>query len=165
MPATETVIAVGVAGTAVVAGTGLVVNDQLEKYVRRRFNEKPYTGFPMPEYLTKHLAQSSKLLNAKFAANFQVIAGRGKGKSTMVRHLIEMSPFDDIRNQNLPEVGQNETTRSPTPYKLRNEDNLNTIFLWDMPGLGGKSSLIDFHAELTIFSIYYHRLCSGVMIG
>ena len=48
MPATETVIAVGVAGTAVVAGTGLVVNDQLEKYVRRRFNEKPYTGFPMP---------------------------------------------------------------------------------------------------------------------
>ena len=88
----------------------------------------------MPKYLGKHIESFPDSIN------FQVIAGRGKGKSTMVRQLLEMNNSADSGNKNLPEVGSNETTMKPTPYKFKNgvKNESPTVFLWDMPGLGGK---------------------------
>ena len=88
----------------------------------------------MPEYLGEHME------SAPGSINFQVIAGRGKGKSTMVRQLLEMNNCADSGNQNLPETGSSETTKNPTPYKFKNgiKNQSPTVYLWDMPGLGGK---------------------------
>ena len=87
----------------------------------------------MPKYLGKHIESFPDSIN------FQVIAGRGKGKSTMVRQLLEMNNCADSGNENLPEVGSSETTKEPTPYKLKKgvNDLSPTVYLWDMPGLGG----------------------------
>ena len=95
---------------------------------RRKFNKEPYTAYAMPKYLNDHINSTKSL-------NFQVIGSRGKGKSTMVRHILELNNKADSPNSNLPKTGSSETTRKPTPYKLTNE-----IYLWDMPGLGGNTT-------------------------
>ena len=77
-------------------------------------------------------------MTSPYLSNFQVIAGRGKGKSTMIRHLLKTSDHTDIQDKDLPNIGSNETTREPTSYKLRNEVKKHTVYLWDMPGLDGK---------------------------
>ena len=97
--------------------------------LRRKFNKEPYTAYPMPKYLEKHMTSTNKSLN------FQVIGSRGKGKSTMVRHILELNNKADSPNSNLPKTGSSETTLKPTPYKLTNH-----IYLWDMPGLGGNAT-------------------------
>ena len=90
----------------------------------------------MPENLKKYIER-------KDIINFQVIAGRGKGKSTMVRQLLEMNNYADRGIGNLPEVGSSETTKRATPYKFKNgvKNQSPTVYLWDMPGLGGQPSL------------------------
>ena len=118
--------------TAVVVVVGVVVDSHLKKEKQRKFFEKPFTKFPVPEYLFLH---QRAYFHAK---NFQVIGSRGKGKSTIIRKLLTMNPFND-QNQLLPEIGQSECTREPTPYKFRDETFFN-LFLWDMPGLGGEKS-------------------------
>ena len=117
--------------TAAVVVVGVVVDSHFkEKKQRKKFFEKPYTKFPVPEYLFLH---QRAYFHAK---NFQVIGSRGKGKSTIIRQLLTMNPYND-QNQHLPEIGQSECTREPTPYKFRDETFFN-VFLWDMPGLGGE---------------------------
>ena len=97
----------------------------------------------MPKYLEDHI-------NATGSHNFQVIAGRGKGKSTMIRRILELN---NMTESMLPETGSSETTKSPTAYKFKSgiktapifwgvylhflEKNIDA-YLWDMPGLGGK---------------------------
>ena len=60
-----------------------------------------------------------------------MIAGRGKGKSTLVRHLLLTR--NPKNKQELPKSGSSETTTEPKPYQLEEG-----VHLWDMPGLGGK---------------------------
>ena len=66
----------------------------------------------MPEYLQKHMRENDSI-------NFQVIGGIGKGKSTMIRHLLETENETDDGNKNLPETGSYDTIREPTPYNFR----------------------------------------------
>ena len=101
-------------------------------------NKEPYTEFPVPRFLKEHMESMPNSIN------FQVIAGRGKGKSTMVRQLLEMNNNADSGNVNLPETGSSETTLEPTSYKLKNGvENLSPpVYLWDMPGLGGNDILM-----------------------
>ena len=127
--AVEGAIAAGVCVGAVSIGTGIAIG--VKKYVRYKFNEKPYTAYSKPDFLSNHQAEN----DANF--NFQVIGACCKGKSTIIRQLLEMSPFEENRNQELPDTGPWAITRKPTPYKFKIDDNLGTIFLWDMPGLGG----------------------------
>ena len=93
--------------------------------------------FSVPEYLKEHIESNPD------SVNFQVIAGRGKGKSTMIRQLLEMNNYADSGIGNLPEVGSSETTKRATPYKFKNgvKNQSPTVYLWDMPGLGGQPSL------------------------
>ena len=49
--------------------------------------------------------------------NFQVIGGRGKGKSTMIRNLLKTQNLDEYHD--LPESGSSETTKKPSPYKIK----------------------------------------------
>ena len=105
----------------------------------------------MPKYLADHI-------NSTNSINFQVIAGRGKGKSTMVREILERYNRADSSNteakcEMLPETGSFETTKSPTPYKLKSGIKIVypyffeliriakdiDVYVWDMPGLGGKN--------------------------
>jgi len=101
----------------------------------------------MPKYLGKHIESFPDSIN------FQVIAGRGKGKSTMVRQLLEMNNSADSGNKNLPEVGSSETTIKPTPYKFKNgvKNESQTVYLWDMPGLGGKQFYIKNSKKMTYY--------------
>lgn len=102
---------------------------QVQKVIidfRRKFNKEPYTKYPKPKFLSKHLNETDSL-------NFQVIGARGKGKSTVVRHILELNKVAESSGV-LPETGSSETTLKPTKYKLTNQ-----IYLWDMPGLGGTS--------------------------
>ena len=67
----------------------------------------------------------------------KVIAGRGKGKSTMVKFIL-----DELTavNTDRPATGSSETTMIPSPYSIKEK-----MFLWDMPGLGG-----DFEQKIII---------------
>ena len=106
----------------------------------------------MPKYLQDHKKSTNSI-------NFQVIAGRGKGKSTMVREILLLNNMAESSNaetkyERLPETGSSETTKWPTPYKFKSEMktvylnffSLNffqynryiDVYVWDMPGLGGK---------------------------
>ena len=58
-----------------------------------------------------------------------MIAGRGKGKSTMVSHILDEMNVDSADR---PATGSSETTMFQCPYKIKDQ-----MFLWDMPGLGG----------------------------
>ena len=58
-----------------------------------------------------------------------MIAGRGKGKSTMVRHILDKM---NVKSPSRPSIGSTETTMIQCPYEIRKD-----FFLWDMPGLGG----------------------------
>ena len=89
-------------------------------------NKEPYTKYRMPKYLKEHMQKFDSI-------NFQVIGSRGKGKSTMVRHLLELENRADSANASLPKTGSSETTREPTAYEYTKG-----VHLWDMPGLGGK---------------------------
>ena len=60
-----------------------------------------------------------------------MIAGRGKGKSTMIRHILDKM---NALTANRPATGYSETTIVQCPYELKRK-----FFLWDMPGLGGNS--------------------------
>ena len=136
--ATAGIVLGSLAGAAAVTVVvGFVVDSHLKKEKQRKFFEKPYTKFPVPEYLFLH---QRAYFHAK---NFQVIGSRGKGKSTIIRQLLTMNPFND-QNQDLPEIGQSECTKDPTPYKFRDETFFN-FFLWDMPGFGGEKS--DFYLK------------------
>lgn len=100
----------------------------------------------MPKYLEDHI-------NSTNSINFQVIAGRGKGKSTMVREILLLynraeSSNTEAKYERLPETGSSETTKSPTPYILKSGiktvylyflENYIDVYVWDMPGLGGKN--------------------------
>ena len=100
----------------------------------------------MPKYLEDHI-------NSTNSINFQVIAGRGKGKSTMVREILLLynraeSSNTETKYERLPETGSSETTKSPTPYILKSGiktvylyflENYIDVYVWDMPGLGGKN--------------------------
>ena len=97
----------------------------------------------MPKYLADHKKSSPNSIN------FQVIAGRGKGKSTMVREILSRMGEYDSKYKGLPESGSSETTKIPTPYKFKTIKTVyfffwnrnNDVYLWDMPGLGGKKAL------------------------
>ena len=90
-------------------------------------------AFPIPSFLKDYLKSKDFL-------NFQVIGARGKGKSTMIRHLLKTRNPDEY--QNLPESGSSETTKKPTPYKIKKG-----IYIWDMPGLGGLNDSNEKHWE------------------
>ena len=55
----------------------------------------------------------------------------------------------DSKYVGLPESGSSETTKIPTPYKFKTMktvyfyfwDRNVDVYLWDMPGLGGKEAL------------------------
>ena len=105
----------------------IIWKHQLKNFVyRRKMNKKPYTEYEMPEYLKEHMKKIDSI-------NIQVIGSRGKGKSTMVRHLLELQNRADSANASLPKTGSTETTREPTAYEYTKG-----VYLWDMPGLGGK---------------------------
>ena len=99
----------------------------------------------MPKYLEKH-TKSIQSYNTH-SINFQVIAGRGKGKSTMVREILLLNNMTDPDStyESLPESGSSETTKIQTPYKIKTMEKVYCyffktyihVFLWDMPGLGG----------------------------
>ena len=80
----------------------------------------------MPKYLEEHIKKFDSI-------NIQVIGSRGKGKSTMVRHLLEIQNRADSANASLPKSGSSETTLEATAYEYTKG-----VYLWDMPGLGGK---------------------------
>ena len=113
---------------------------------RQRMNPKPYTASPMPEYLKNHIKENNSI-------NFQVIGAVGKGKSTMIKNLIEIqnSEAQDDPITNLPKIGSSETTLKPSPYKYGG------VFLWDMPGLGGNVLLF----FLALFALHILRTSFG----
>ena len=75
-------------------------------FYREHLNKNPYYAYPMPKYLRSHITKHDSI-------NFQVIGGRGKGKSTMIRHLLELENKADDGNKDLPEAGSSDTTREP----------------------------------------------------
>ena len=69
----------------------------------------------------------------------------------MVREILllyNLASNTEAKYERLPEIGSTETTKSPTPYKLKSgikavyltffEKDID-LYLWDMPGLGGKN--------------------------
>ena len=106
----------------------------------------------MPKYLQDHKKSTNSI-------NFQVIAGRGKGKSTMVREILLLNNLAELskteaKYERLPETGSSETTKCPTPYKFKSVKTVSlyffeifriekyvAVYVWDMPGLGGKKFL------------------------
>ena len=61
--------------------------------------------------------------------NVKVIGAVGKGKSTLIANILSKL---DLKIP-APEIGNQETTKEPTAYRVKQN-----MFLWDMPGLGGK---------------------------
>ena len=115
-----------------------------------KLKNEPYTTHPIPDYLVQHfndnpdalnfqvklefIAQNSQNHRVIFPINgikfsFKVIGGRGKGKSTMIKQLL-----NELNSElpDRPETGSSETTKIPSSYKIKEK-----LFLWDMPGLGG----------------------------
>ena len=78
--------------------------------------------------------------------NDKVIAGRGKGKSTMISHILDKLEIDSADR---PVTGSTETTIIQCPYKIKDE-----MFIWDMPGLGGKSLLRRIPYKIVSLKVY-----------
>ena len=73
---------------------------------RKRLNKEAYKCYNRPKFLQEHIDKNDSI-------DIQVIGATGKGKSTVIAHLLERMK---VHNPDLPQIADFDTTKEPTPY-------------------------------------------------